>query len=284
MDSEKYIRNVIVVSDLHCGCRLGLCPPEDRKLDQGGWYRPSPLQLKLWQWWSEFWDAWVPLVTRGEPYAIVVNGDTTNGRHHKGVTNISESLVDQKRIAKDVIRQRIDHPNCKQLYMVRGTEAHVGLGGENEEALAEDLGAVKNPDGDYAPFELWLRVGGPTGALVHIMHHIGTTGTSAYETTALQKEFTESCSEAGKWGNPAPDIVVRAHRHRHAKTQVPTVNGDGICVVTPGWQLKTPFVFRIPGGRVTTPQCGGILIRQGDEEFFTRQKIWNISRPPEVIL
>jgi len=31
------VNNVIVVSDLHCGCRLGLCPPRIH-MDGGGTY------------------------------------------------------------------------------------------------------------------------------------------------------------------------------------------------------------------------------------------------------
>ena len=29
-------RNIIVVSDMHAGCRMGLCPPHGAKLDGGG--------------------------------------------------------------------------------------------------------------------------------------------------------------------------------------------------------------------------------------------------------
>ena len=37
-----------VVSDLHCGSTLGLCPPEGVQLDDGGQYLPSAAQKALW--------------------------------------------------------------------------------------------------------------------------------------------------------------------------------------------------------------------------------------------
>lgn len=97
------INNLIVVADLHCGCQLGLCPPEGIKLDEGGEYKPSELQQKMWYHWREFWDDWVPRVTRGEPYAVLSNGDATDGVHHQSVTQITHNLKDQQEIAFKIL-------------------------------------------------------------------------------------------------------------------------------------------------------------------------------------
>jgi hypothetical protein len=114
------------------------------------------------------------------------------------------------------------------------------------------------------------------------MHHIGTTGSAHYESTAVTKELTESYTQAGRNRLEPPDVVVRSHRHRHIEVRVPTSLGYGISFVTAGWQLRTPFAYKIPGGRVMTPQIGGSLIRQGDEDLFTRHKIWDIGRSKVV--
>ncbi len=276
------IRQVIVIADLHCGCRLGLYPPESilLKLDEGVTYMPSELQLKMWDWWTHFWNDWTPKMTRRQPFAVVVDGDTTDGRHHGTVTQISQNLSDQRKIALAILRPIVEM--CEgRFYMIRGTEAHGGVSGENEETLAQELGAIPDELGHYARWEMWMRV---AGRLAHITHHIGTTGSMAYETTALMKEYAEACAEAGKWHYDLPDVVIRAHRHRHAEIRVPTANGDGICCVTPGWQLRTPLSYRMALGRTTTPQMGGILWRVGDEESFTRHFVKNIQRTPEVIL
>lgn len=276
------IRNIICVSDLHCGCQFGLCPEKGITLDGGGHYEPSKNQKVVWQWWKLFWHTWVPEFTKGEPYIIVINGDTTDGRHHNSVTQVSQNLADQKHIAEEVLSPLTE--KAAALYMIRGTEAHVGPSAENEEMLAESLGAKQNSVGNNTHYELWLKIGGKTGCLVNFMHHIGTTGSSHYESSAVNKELSEMFQEAGRWGNQPPDVVIRSHRHRHFKVECSTSRGYGICEVTPGWQLKTPFVYKIPGGRISTPQFGGIMIRQGDREHYTVSKVWNITRPEAIIL
>ena len=51
-------------------------------------------------------------------------------------------------------------------------------------------------------------------------------------------------------------------------------------IVTPAWQLKTPFVYKLGMGRSSQPQVGGYLIRVGDEDgLYTRFKVWDIERP-----
>ena len=273
------ITNVVVISDTHCGCRLALCPPEV-SLDEGGSYQPSKLQATVWAWWEEFWGEWVPKATRGEPFIVVHNGDAIDGNHHDSCSQISHNMVDQSRIAYEVLKPVVDA--CEGRYFhIRGTEAHVGKSGQAEEALAQQLGAIPNEDGQFARYELWLRIG---EGLAHIMHHIGTTGSAAYETTALMKEFAESCAESARWERKAPNVVIRSHRHRNAEIKVPTKDIYGICCTTAGWQLKTPFAWKIPGGRVTTPQVGGTLIRYGDEDHcYTRHWIKEISRSKEEV-
>lgn len=271
------IKNLIVVSDLHCGCKMGLCPPSV-VLDDGGVYKASKLQRTVWGWWTEFWEKWVPEVTHGEKYAVVVNGDAIDGNHHNAVTQITHNITDQIRIASQVLAPVVDKCGGR-FYMIRGTEVHVGLSGQDEERLAEMLGAVCDSDGRYARYELWIRVG---KALAHVMHHIGTTGRTHYETSAVMAEMAEEYVQAGRWKMEPPDVTVRSHRHRCIEVKLPTSLGYGYSFTTAGWQLKTPFTYRIPGGRVTTPQIGGSLIRMGDKDLYTRHRIWNIERTQTV--
>jgi hypothetical protein len=267
------IRNIVVVSDLHCGCRLGLCPSDGVSLDDGGVYIPGRLQQAVWDWWQEFWREWVPQVTRGEPYAVVINGDSIDGVHHGSTTQVSHNMQDQRRIAAAVL-EPVANLCDGRFYMVRGTEAHAGKSAVDEESVARDLGAIPNEDGQHARWDLWLEMGERS---IHFLHHIGSTGSNAYEATAVGKELTEEYNEAARWGRRRPDCIVRSHRHRHIEIRIPTNLGYGIATVTPGWQLKTPFVWKIPGGRLATPQFGGTLIRLGDEELYTRHRVWSIE-------
>jgi hypothetical protein len=279
------IRNLIVVSDTHCGCRLALYNPDDPvKLDDGGYYKPSEFQVQMWRMWREFWDEWVPTVTRDEPYDLVHNGDVIDGVHHGSTTQISHNISDQRRIAIAALLPEIEKCRAKggRYFHIRGTGAHVGQSSIYENEVAEMLKAVPNDDGQFARYDLWKRVGDQDGPLVHLLHHIGTTGSAAYEATAVNKELTESYVEAGRWGRKPPDYIVRSHRHRSIAVEFNSGRGYAAAIVTPAWQGKTPFAWKIPGARIAEPQFGGILIRQGDEEFYYRRRVWTVERSPEV--
>ena len=255
------LKNLVVVSDIHVGCRVGLCPPKGYKLDDGGVYTPSKLQRKLWLYWREFWDEFVPHATRGEPYAVCFNGDALDGVHHRSVSQWTHNMEDQRRCAESILSPVVQ--SAERYYHIRGTEAHVGSSAQDEESLARSLGAIQNGDGQYARYDLWIEVGGCLG---HLLHHVGTTGSQAYEATAVHKELTEEFIEAARWGQQAPDFIVRSHRHRLIMTTIPTVRGPAMAVVTPAWQGKTPFVWKIPGGRLSEPQWGGVVVRRSSKD------------------
>lgn len=277
---HKVLNNLVVVSDLHCGCRLGLCPPDGVPLDDGGFYMPSPLQQKIYAMWREFWDEWVPEATRGELFGVVVNGDTIDGVHHNSTSQFSHNLGDQIRAAQVLLEPVVKQ--CEgRFWMVRGTEAHVGINAVSEEGLARALKAIPNKEGQHARWDLWKRLG--DNKLVHLLHHIGTTGSQAYEATAVHKELVEEFVEAGRWRRQPPDCICRSHRHRHFETAIATgtdtgETGRALAVVTPAWQGKTPFAWRIPGARLSTPQFGGVLIRYAHGRLFADAKVWTTDR------
>ena len=267
--------NLVVISDTHSGCRLALVPPQGVKLDDGGEYKPSEFQRGLWGYWRTFWDEFVPEATRGEPFAVVHNGDAIDGVHHNSTTQISHNLEDQQEIAYALLKPIVEL--CEgRYYHIRGTEAHVGKSAREEEALAKRLNAIPNKEGQYARYDLWKNVG---DRLVHLLHHIGTTGSAAYEATAVHKELIEEYNEAARWDKRVPDCIVRSHRHRNLEITIPTRKGKAIAVVTPCWQGKTPFAWKIPGARLSLPQFGGIVIRVAHDEMFVRSYVETPAQP-----
>jgi len=274
------LSNLVIVSDLHCGCQFGLCPPGGVQLEGSGRYQPSRYQQVLWGRWRHFWDRAVPAATHGEPFAVVCNGDAIDGRHHDSTTQITHNLADQANIAYEVLAPIVERCDGRY-YHVRGTEAHVGKSGVEEERLAQRLGAVRDEDGWYSRYVLWARM---PGGLVNIMHHIGTTSSSAHESSAVNAEWTACLVEAARWGVEPPRVVVRSHRHRCIEIRPPMAGGTATVIVTPGWQLKTPYVYRIAGGRNSEPQIGGVVIRQGDEGLYAKPIVWSLARPQEETL
>lgn len=270
------MNTMIIISDIHAGCKLALCPPNGVKLDEGGKYMPSSTQRKIWAYWRDFWDRWVPDVTHGDPYCLLINGDGVDGSHHNSTTQITQNITTQGKIAYEMLAPEAE--KAKQLYITRGTGVHDGESGREMESLAEKLGAIPNKEGQFARYELWKYLGGKK-ALIHALHHIGTTGSAAYESTAVHKEMIESFVEAGRWGERAPDVIVRAHRHRYFKTEIATKNDRAMSIVTPCWQGKTPFVFKI-GLRQSQPQFGGIMLKVSDDgELYERHYVKGLERP-----
>jgi len=282
------MKNIVVISDTHSGCKFGLYNPDsDFALDNGGSYVPSDSQLVVWDAWEEFWDRWVPKVTKNEKYVVVHVGDCLDGNHHGSTTQITANLERQREISYLALAPRVmkkHNKKCAAYYHLRGTESHVGPSAENEEEIAKRLKAIPQEDtGNHSRWEMWARL--DNNALIHFSHHIGTTSSSAYESTAVYKEMVEAFNEAGRWRHEPPDVIVRAHRHRQFETRIATKKGYGISIVTPGWQLKTPFVYRLASGRASTPQIGGYLIRAGDEdEVYTRFFVKKLERTKEVVI
>lgn len=284
------VRNVVIVSDLHSNSQLGLCPPDGVRLDDGGRYTPSRLQVRLWEYWSEFVGEWLPTATRGEPFDLIVNGDAVDGKPHGAKSIISDNLSDQMRMGVaclgDIVRA------ARAVYFTRGTEAHVGKSGEEEERLAQELGAAPNDVGQYARPDIWYRIGGD---LIHALHHIGTTGSAAYEATAVHKELVEEFVAAARWGEQPPSVVVRSHRHSCIETRIPAditseawgeSNGThemAIAFTTACWQLKPMFAWKIPGARLQPPQIGGSLVRVSEEGvIYARHFVKTVGRSKEV--
>lgn len=272
----------MVISDTHCGCQLALCPPDGARLDEGGRYRPNKLQRKLWGLWEEFWQ-WVDEETHGEPYGIVHNGDAVDGVHHNATNQWSHNLEDQADCAYAVLAPHIE--KAAAYYHVRGTEAHVAKSAREEERLAKRLGATPDSEGRYARWTLKLDLG--KGGIVHFAHHIGTTGSAAYESSAPMKELAEAYGTAARWGGTPPALLVRSHRHQCIGVSWPVGNGVAgknntnlaSIWVTPAWQGKTPFAYKIAGARQSQPQFGGLLIKyhEKDAVLFVRAKVWTVE-------
>lgn len=270
------IRNLVLIGDTHIGCALGLMHKDGAVLDEGVTVRPSKLQRVVWRWWEQFWDEAVPEMTTGEPFAVVHMGDSIDGVHHNSTHQWTHAINHQIRHAEKILTPII--ARCEgRYYHIRGTEAHVGPSSCADDDVGKALGAIPNSEGQHARYELWKTLG---PRLIHCAHHIGVAGSQAYESSAPMRELAESMIESAKWGERHPDVIVRGHRHRCMQIAVPTARTQAHVVITPGWQLKTPFTSRVMGGRVSQPQFGGAVIRWSEthRELFVRTWVRSLSR------
>jgi len=265
--SSPEIKNIIVISDTHFGSTVALCPPRVR-LDDGGWYVSSPMQQKIWAYWKDFWQ-WSFNLIGDEAFALVHNGDVVDGDHHGTTMLFSKNLKDQENLAVQVLEPIVERAAC--YFQIRGTEAHVGQSGSNEERVAKTLGSVVDEDsGQHSRWDLCVELG---GEIINFSHHIGTTTSVAYEASALMREVASNFTEAGQWGLRPATVLVRSHRHRYCQVQPPNCR----ILVTPAWQGKTGFVFKLD--RMRMPQFGGVIIRLNDDGIgiHVRERIYTLS-------
>jgi hypothetical protein len=278
------ITDIVVISDLHCGDQLGICPDRKIKLDAGGYYKPNKIQKKIWKHYLRFINEFIPEVTQGRKFILVVNGDVIEGVHHRATHQISHNLKDQENIAVETLEPLISLKNCSKIFFIRGTEAHSGPASECEERIAERVKAEKDEKGNYSRYTLWLEFG-TKNILCNFAHHIGVTNTSAYESTAVLKELIEAYVVTGRYNLKPPAIVVRSHRHKFISVTLSGTYVNAISLVTPSWQAFTPFMSRNIQGRVGLPEIGGVIIREGKEvPLYFRTFIKAIERDKVVRL
>lgn len=245
---------IAVVSDVHCGSTLAMCPPEGVLLDDGGKYLPSAPQEWLWACWLNFWER----VQRTHRAAradlwIVLNGDSFEGQHH-GTTQVISNHPEPQSYLADRIFGVPRGLAPRRTFVVRGTEAHVGPAGATEEAFARSIRAEENPETrKWSWWHLRLR---PHGCLLDFQHHPSTRGTTVDTRMAgVARLAGVVFKEHAKRGLPAPALAVRSHTH---------VTADSYdawpvrAIITPAWQLKTAHALKVAADSIA--DIGGVVI------------------------
>lgn len=267
------MEHLVIVSDGHQGDRAGICPPES-VLDLGGRYKIGWLQEIIWEWWGEF-RCEIDQRTKGN-YILLVNGDWLEGDHHRTKNAFSLNLNDQ--LAAAMVTLGPLARRAKATYITRGTGAHAGQSAEWEEAFAREIGAVRDKNsGIYSRPALNLLI---EDVLVNASHYIGVSGSTQYESSALMQEATRVFTECARWNRRVPDLIVRSHRHRHLAIPIKRAGGKTTIFTTAGWQLKTPYVYGIAGGGVSTPQIGGSIITIDGNTYQDDHIIHSIDQDP----
>ena len=274
----------VIAADEHVGCQMGLMHPEGARLDENNVTLPNEFQVKLWSHWDHGWNHWLPEIVEDNPWDFINLGDAVDGVHHGAVSQWTHNVESQATHAIKILEPCIERCQASggRYYHFRGTEAHGGQSGQAEERIADSLGAFPDAQNHKARWEMYKWIGPNKSHLVHYTHHISSAGVSAYITTASTRELVESLVHAARWGERAPDALVRAHAHRHIVVPLSGVQ-DGrrvrrLVVVVPGWQGKTPFIYRT-SARQAMPEFGLVaLILTPEGELYTRDYTYTLER------
>lgn len=261
-----------IVSDVHCGSTVAVCPPEGVRLDDGGKYQPSRPQLWLWEKWEDFWRTVAARAGDSELWCVF-NGDLFEGFHHKTTQIISGNPEPQAYLADRVFGvPRALRP--AHTFIVRGTEAHVGPSGASEEAFARSIRAERNPE--TKKWSWWQLRLEPHGVLLDFQHH-GRMGRRPWtRTNVLALLAAQIFFEHAREGLQPPALAFRAHYH----TFVDSGSAQPTRVIaTPAWQLKTAHAHKIVPESLS--DIGGVIMRIEPDGGFAVEPVLYRPDPPE---
>jgi len=246
------------IGDTHLGSQFAVTPPNGFLVDGGARVPPNPLQRVINEFWEEFWHK-CHKVMGNESFILTHKGDVIEGHHHRSKEAISFNFKDQRFNAEALL---LPHTSkAERVWFARGTPAHAGEESEHEEEVARACGAQQ----DYAGRYTWPMVKFDwNGLWVNVAHHIGVSGVSASQATAVMAEVAEMQRWAGKMGIRVPDIITRGHRHSSTGVWDLTPHGVSWSATTPGWQGRTGYTMKQKGGRTSELCVGGLLWEYSD--------------------
>jgi hypothetical protein len=226
------MKRMVLISDLHCGCRFGLTPPAWQYHDRDGYHaKVGRFQKEFWTWFSSSID----VVKKEHPVDILIaNGDCIDGKGERsGGTELLESdRNEQIKISKVCI----DYVGAKQKIIVNGTPYHVGKEDDFEATLAALL------DAQYAN-HLHVDI---EGVKFDIRHKVNSSVIPHGRYTAPRREAVWSAMWGERGLSEKANFIIRSHVHYYTLSE----DAATTVVTTPCLQGWTKYGSR---------ECSGIV-------------------------
>ena len=246
-----------IVSDMHCGSTVALCP-ERITLDDGGEYVASKAQRWLWQCWADYWARvdTVRTAHRAELYTVF-NGDMVDGQHHATTQVLSGNPAAQAAVV-DACLKPVLELKPDRIWVTRGTDAHVGQSASSEERIAGGLRKDKRPivsEEKTGAASHWHAKMDIQGVRLDFAHH-GRVGTRPWTKPNVTANLAaEIFYDHAANNEPHPHIAIRSHMHQLVDTY--DLHPTRV-IQTPAFQLATSFIHRIAAGKIA--DVGGVII------------------------
>jgi hypothetical protein len=227
------VKRVVIISDLHCGHRAGLMPPE-------GWLPETCIDLEkqafsdrqrsFWGWYEKKCDELQPV-----DY-LFVNGDAIDGKGPRsgGTECLEADRLKQCELAATCIKRWY----AGQSVMVYGTPYHNGVDEDLERNIADKVDAVKIGGHE------WVNV---EGLVFDLKHKVSNSQIPHGRYTAIAREALWNDMWHLDDQQPRADVIVRSHVHYFV--QIATAGKMGI--ITPalqGW-----------GSKYGVRECSGVV-------------------------
>lgn len=240
-----------IFNDEHSGSRVAPVPPglEFRDIE----VRQSKLQRLLDEQHIEYCQE-VAKRRKGKRLVVVKLGDCVDGVHHETKELVTSYISEQKEINEELTNRALKimrFGKDDSMFWVAGTPAHAG---EAEEDLAKTFG-VKKTNGRRVLPVLNLKV---NGVDCLFFHHGANKGKGANKGNSFRNRMKDMYYDYRDAGKNPPQLVVTADKHAH--WYEPFVRGDFMMhgIISPAWQVKTDFVYKIASEALTN--IGGAII------------------------
>lgn len=228
---------LVVVSDLHCGSSVGLLPPEvETHTGNTVGFGSNYHQEWLWQKWTEAIER-VKVIAGGDDFVLLVNGDATEGIHHRSPEVVAALIEDHCRMAAAALKPLSDMADT--VLVTRGTECHTH---NVEDYLANLIGAEGNKAKDHWYFTIH-------NCMVDAAHHMPATSRAYLEASAMSIVLGNARLNSVRSGHPAAKVYLRAHRHCGGWY----TDGDAMLAVTGGWQFLTRHGHKVVTESIPRP-------------------------------
>lgn len=270
------MKSLALISDLHSNSTVGLAPLNIR-LDDGDNVGAGTVRRWLWYRYQEILEQ-IEKEKQGDLYGVV-NGDAVELDHKKRSTQvITTKTTEAIEIANETLEPFFKM--CKGGYVLRGTEAHVGVSGEAEEAIAKNFdNAIRNEETGTASW--WYLPLIFDGVKMDIAHHPkgGGAGRPFSSQSGIDRVASDALFEYANSGLTPPHLVIRSHLHGYKDSR------DAFrtrAIITPAMSLLTAYGHRI--GLNTDNDIGAILIICDGGQYEVKALTQKVPRPQWVVM
>lgn len=220
-------KRLLMVSDLHCGHKVGLSHPD---------YGLNKHQAKLFSKWSYMCNV------VGHVDAVLVCGDSTEGPNRKGSGSgcWTTDALEQVECAVKLLKM-ID---SDMYYTVMGSHYHIMSGNVNSDQLV-----AKFLDGNYQPDQV-IRI---NQRRIHAAHKTSVgQGEDRKTNVAGRMIGTMLMNQAS---NGLFDIEFRGHTHYYVDVSTAT----GRYINLPGWKFRDEYIAGL-GTNALVADIGWVLL------------------------
>jgi hypothetical protein len=222
-------KRVVLISDLHCGHRFGLTPPDwQLHEDREGYY------AKIAKFSKELWAFYTGVIDNLKPVDILIcNGDSIDGKGQR--SGGTELIVSDRNEQILIAKKCIDYAEAKKVIVVNGTPYHTGTDDDFEAMLSELLHAEY---GNHCHLDI-------SGVKLDIKHKVSSSVIPHGRYTSPRREAVWNAIWAERGLMEHADFIIRSHVHYYSLSE----DAATTVITTPALQGWTKYGSR---------ECSGV--------------------------